>query len=202
MHGPIDWLVQMLFTYKKILLVLKNLEMKKYSILILLALLCQTISAQVLGEVNVLDRDVFYFQYTPENKISDDINYQKWSTKLSIPPIRLNKLTLFNTFGLDVHKFNYNNDFLSNSDQIDRFYNINYSLLLNYSLSSKWSLNSLITPFVLSNLKGSLSKDDFDFNGNLFLERTFLREKGGYFQLAFGIGYMTLNGKKTNFTYC
>ncbi len=169
--------------------------MKKCINIFLLAMLCQYATAQVTGEVNVLDRDVFYLHYTPENEISDNISYQKWSTKLSLPPIRFNKLSIFNTIGLDVHNFNYNgNTLIPNTDEIDRFYNINYSLFMNYKFSDKWSLNTLISPFVLSNLKGSLSEDDFKFNGNVFLERTFFRKKGGYIQLALGIGYMTLNG--------
>ncbi len=160
-----------------------------------MAYLCQNLVAQVIGEVNVLDRDVFYLQYTPENEVSDNIKYQKWNTKLSIPPIRLHKLSIYNTLGLDVHEFNYSGDnLLTNTEEIELFYNINYSLFMNYKFSDKWSLNALVAPFVLSNFDGDFSKDDFDFNGNIYVERTFFRKKGGYFQVALGFGRLTLNG--------
>lgn len=172
--------------------------MKKYIIIFLMAFLCQYANAQVIGEVNVLDRDIFYLQYTPPNVISEDFTYQRWSTKLSIPPIRFNKLSLFNTVGMDVHQFAYSND---KNDSLakriggtDNFYNINYSLFINYKLSEKWSLNALATPFLLSNFEGKLTSKDFNFNGNLYAERTFFRKRGGYFQVGLGVGQMTLNG--------
>lgn len=177
--------------------------MKKYIIVFLMAFLCQYTTAQVIGEVNVLDRDLFYLQYTPPNVISNDFSYQKWSTKLNIPPIRLNKLSIFNTIGLDLHRFDYNNsnkrDLRNSSDKIDLFYNINYSLFMNYRFSKKWSLNGLVASFISSNLEGKFSTDDLNFNGYIYLEHTFFRKKGGYWQLALGVAQMTLNGN-TQFT--
>lgn len=162
----------------------------------LMAYLCQNVTAQVGGEVNVLDRDVFYLQYTLPNAISNDLNYQKWNTKLSFPPIKLNKLSLFNTIGFDLHQFNYSDDFDQiNTNEITHFYNVNYSLFMNYKISDKWSLNTLIAPFLLSNFKGDFSSNDFNINGNIYAERTFLKKNTGYIQVGLGVGYMTLNGK-------
>ncbi|MEL6918469.1 MAG: DUF6268 family outer membrane beta-barrel protein [Bacteroidota bacterium] len=171
--------------------------MKKYIILFLIASLWQHVIAQVTGEVNVLDRDIFYIQYTPETGISDDINYQKWSSKLGLPPIRSGKLSIFNTLGLDVHAFDYGtSNLITDTGELEGFYNVNYSLFIHHKFSDKWSLNALATPFLLSNFEGDFSEDDFDFNGNIFLERTFFRKKGGYIKLGLGVGYMTLNGTK------
>lgn len=169
--------------------------MKKYIFIFFVASLYQYTNAQVTGEVNVLDRDLFYVHFTPETEISDDISYQKTSTKLSFPLIRGHKFSIFNTLGLDIHDFNSeNNELLTNTDEIDRFYNVGYSLFMNYKLSEKWSLNALLSPFVSSDLEDSFSFDALKFNGNIFAERIFFRKKGGYFQLGFGVGYMTLNG--------
>lgn len=170
--------------------------MEKYIIVFLMAYLCQNVTAQVGGEVNVLDRDIFYLHYTSPNAISNDFNYQKWNTKFSFLPIKFNKLALFNTIGFDLHQFDYSADFEQiNTNEITRFYNVNYSLFMNYKLSEKWSLNTLIAPFLLSNLKGDFSFNDFNLNGNVYVERTFFKKKIGYIQVGLGVGYMTLNGK-------
>ncbi|MEN0002793.1 MAG: DUF6268 family outer membrane beta-barrel protein [Bacteroidota bacterium] len=171
--------------------------MKKYRIVFLLALLClyQTAKAQVTGEVNVLDRDMFYFHYTPPNVISDDFEYQRFSGKLSLPPIRIGQLSLFNTFGLDVHRFNYKDDSIGESSSaLDQFYNINYSLVAAYRLSDKWSINAIVSPFITSNLEEDLSSDDVGINGNLFAEYTLMRRRGGYFKFGAGVTYVTFNG--------
>jgi len=169
--------------------------MKKFITAIITFIGSYTTFAQVIGEVNVLDRDVFYVQYTPPSLIDDDFSYQKWSTKLGTPPIKLNKLALFNTLGLDVHQFNYDeNTTFDNTKNIDRFFNINYSLFASYKISEKWSINALAAPYTTSILVERLSSNDFSFDGNIYLERTILRKKGGYFQIALGAGYLTLSG--------
>ncbi len=169
--------------------------MKIYLVLLFMTLLNYGAFAQVTGEVNVLDRDVFYLHYTPETAISDDIDYQKWTTKVGLPPLRLGKLSLFNTLGLDRHQFEYNATTAAlDTRNLETFYNANYSLFATYKLSDKWSLNTLLTPFAISNFEEDFSFDEVEFNGNLFLERTFYRRNGGYFQIGLGVGYMTLNG--------
>jgi len=169
--------------------------MKNYIMLFLLGPLCLKISAQVQGEVNVIDRDAFYVHYTPPNLTTDDFTYQRISGKFSMPLIMSDKFSAFNTIGADLHIFDYDDNGVGeNSTGLDRFYNINYSLLLRYKFSDKWSLNALALPFLLSNLEESIEGDDFNVNGTVFLERTFLRKRGGYLQLGFGVGYFTLNG--------
>lgn len=172
--------------------------MKKSCIVFLMAMLCLKATAQVTGEVNVLDRDVFYFNYNPPNIISDDFNYQRFSGKLSVPPIRKGKLSLFNTLGMDVHYFDYNDDSVGerNTD-LQTLYNLNLSVFAQYKFSDRWSLNALAAPFVASNFEGNLSADDWNFNGNIYLERTFYLRSGGYLQAAIGAAYITLNGTTT-----
>ncbi|OJJ20176.1 hypothetical protein BKI52_17030 [marine bacterium AO1-C] len=172
-------------------------------IVICLALLCLYFKAhaQVLGEVNVLDKDVFYVHYTAPNAIEENFNYQKVSARLNAPPIRLKRLSLFNTIGFDYHQFSYdiqNSDLQSvqKLDEIETFFNINYSLFASYKLSNKWSLNASVTPFLLSNLKESSQTENVRVNGNFFIERTFFRKRGGYLQVAVGLGYFTINGSE------
>lgn len=165
--------------------------MKKYIILIIAIGVYLNSYTQIIGEVNVLDRDVFYLDYTIPTSIDNDISYQKWSTKFGIPPIRFKKLIIVNGFGLDLHKFNYENNYTAS---LDNFYNINYSLIAMYKFSGKWAVIASISPIILSNLESNLSSDDFLLNGRIVAERTFLRKNKGYFRAALGLGYLTLNG--------
>lgn len=167
--------------------------MKKY-ILFFVVIIHQELSAQVTGDLNVLDRDVLYTQYTP-NITTNDFTYNRISGKLSIPPIRLKKLSLFTTVGLDKHRFDYkvDNQF-ENFTSLNNFYNINLSIFANYKFSDKWSLNVLTLPYISSSLEEKLTSKDCNINEMIFLERTFYRKKGGYFQLGFGASYLTFNG--------
>lgn len=165
--------------------------MKKYIILIIAIGAYLNSYTQVIGEVNVIDRDVFHLHYTTPNPIDNDISYQRWSTKFGIPPIRFKKLIIMNGFGLDLHKFNYDND---NIASLDNFYNINYTLIARCKFSDKWAVNTSVSPILLSNLESNLSLDDFLLNGRIVAERTFLRKKEGYFRVALGLGYLTMNG--------
>ncbi|MEO1021012.1 MAG: hypothetical protein AAFW89_00595 [Bacteroidota bacterium] len=167
----------------------------KCGILLFLISLHQQGLAQVTGEVNVLDPDVFYMHYTPPNVITDDFEYQRFSGKLSVPPLKNGRLTLYNTFGLDVHLFNYkNNRPEQNSGELNTFYNLNYSLFASYAFSERWSVNVFAAPFLLSNLEGSFEEEDLRFNGTFFIERNFVLKNGGYIRLGLGTAYITLNG--------
>ncbi len=169
--------------------------MKKYIFILFAVLLCEHTDAQVTGQVNTLDNDLFYINYTPETKISSDIGYQRGSTKLNFPVVRSDTFSIFSTLGLDIHDFNFtNSNEFKGTNVIDRFYNVNYSTFLIYKFSEKWSLNTLLSTFITADFEKNFAFDDLEFNGNIFAERTFLREKGGYYKLGLGVGYMTLNG--------
>lgn len=170
--------------------------MKKSIILLVVLLgLYLRIDAQVIGDLNVLDRDLASFNYIPPNASTDDFDYQRFSGKVSLPPIRKGNFSMYNMLGLDVHQFNYKPDSLESAlSELDGFYNISLSTFVQYKISDRWSLNGLLAPFVLSNFAGSLSSGDWNFNGYLFAERTFYRKKGGYLLLDVGAGYLTLNG--------
>lgn len=165
--------------------------MKKYIILIAAIASCYNSYAQVIGEINVLDRDAFYLYYSIPTPTSDNITYQKWSTRFGLSPILMKKMMILNSLGIDMHQFNYN---VNKTASLSNFYNINYSLIGIYKFSDKWKLNIQISPILLSNQKNKLSSDDFSFNGRIVAERTYLRKNEGYFQIALGLGYLTLNG--------
>ncbi|PKV51025.1 hypothetical protein ATE84_3094 [Aquimarina sp. MAR_2010_214] len=165
---------------------------------ILSLLLIFKIHSQVNGEVFVLDedRDIFYLYYTPSIMKDDLFEYQKVNMKLGLPPIKMNTITIYNTIGVDYHHFKYQSGVPEFSNSTDRFYNINYSLLLKYKISENWSFNALTMPHIISNLKGNIEADDLNINGIVFIEKTFHKKNStGYYKLTFGAGYLTMAGK-------
>lgn len=152
--------------------------------------------AQVGGEVFVLDRDVMYLHYTPTIIQDDLFSYQKANIRVGMKPIKQKNFTFYNTLGMDYHHFNYQESESSITNNLNNFYNINYSLLTSYKASKNWKINALFTPFVLSNLEGKLSSKDLHVNGILSTEKTFFRKnKKGFYTLVLGVGYLTISGK-------
>ena len=125
--------------------------MKKL-IILLAVLMClhQESSAQVIGDLNVLDRDLAYFNYMPPNVVSGDFNYQRFSGKVSLPPLQNGKFSLFSMVGMDVYRFNYEDNVDLGVSELDQFHNINLSVFSRYKFSDKWSLNGLLTSFILA----------------------------------------------------
>lgn len=172
--------------------------MIRNSLFLLLLLFVSKSYGQVNGEVFVLDRDVFYCHYTPSIVEDNLFNYQKASLRLSIPPVKFKKLALYNTVGIDYHQFSYKKEASALSDDLNNFYNINYSLLMQYQLTTKWKMNLLALPHILSSLTGSLESKDVRINGILFAERTFKNNTPNrVYKLSFGVAYLTLSGKTT-----
>jgi len=168
--------------------------MKKLFILttaIILAVICK---AQVIGDVNVLDRDVANIQYTPIIT-TDEYSYQRFSSKLGGPPISFKKNTIFVAGGFDLHSFNYSDKtLLPNTSPFEKIFNINVSVLANHKFNDKWSFNILALPHLLSNSQNGVNSSDLNINGMVFLEYTYIRKKSGYFKFGFGPGYQTLYG--------
>ncbi|MEE9362409.1 MAG: DUF6268 family outer membrane beta-barrel protein [Cellulophaga sp.] len=152
------------------------------------------VHSQVNGEVFAVDRNIFYLNYTPAAVEDDLYDYQQANIKLGLPPIRLNKLTIYNTIGADYHHFNYGESPFS--ENIDAFYNLNLSTLIQYRLSKSWTINALAMPHILSNLKSNFETDDMRINGILFAEKIFRKkDSNNFFSLSFGVGYLTLAGE-------
>jgi len=152
------------------------------------------IYSQVNGEVFSVDRNIFYLNYSPAAVEDNLYDYQQTNIRLGIPPIRLNKIAIYNTIGADYHHFNYNES--SFSENIDAFYNLNLRTLIQYRLSKSWTINALAMPHILSNLKSNLRTDDLRINGILFAEKIFKKKGANNFvSISFGVGYLTLAGE-------
>lgn len=163
-------------------------------VLLLLNFLHYNTYSQVTGEVNVMDRDMFYAQYSPQQQISDSMYYSRISAKWALPPIKLKHLLIANTFGIDKHHFKYDKENSFEVEPPSNVYNINHTIFINHSLSERWSLNIQFMTYLISSFEKG-SDLDWRFNSNIYLEKTIYRAKGGYYLLGFGVGYLTLNGR-------
>jgi hypothetical protein len=151
------------------------------------------------GQVNLKeDRNVFSVYYTPEFKGDNLFSYQKSGVSLSLPPLAFNRLTFYSTLGLEYHQFSYKNGVAAFSEEMEKFYNVQYSLLVKFQLSKNWSLNTVAIPRVVSNFNNGINSDNVDINGVVFVEKKFNSKKPNrYFHLMVGVGYLTLAGKTT-----
>lgn len=168
--------------------------MIKNSFVLIVILSLSKVYSQVNGEVFSIDKNMFYLNYTPAIVADDLYDYQQANVRLGLPPIKLNKVTFYNTIGVDYHHFKYNNTQFF--EDINEVYNFNLSALIRYCLSKSWTMNILAMPHVLSNLKSNLQTDDLRINGIFFIEKIFKKkESNNFFSLSFGVGYLTLAGK-------
>lgn len=151
------------------------------------------------GQVNLKeDRDVFSVYYTPELKGDGLFGYQKGGINLSLPPIAFNRLTFYSNIGLEYHHFSYKNEATAFSEEMEKFYSIQYSLLAKYQLSKNWSLNAVAMPRLVSNFTVGITMDNIQINGVAFIEKKFnSKNSNRYFYLTAGVGYLTLAGRTT-----
>jgi len=151
---------------------------------------------KVNGQVNLQeDRDVFSVYYTPEFKGDALFKYQKGGVNLSLPPIALNRLSFYSTLKFEYHQFSYANDAPTYTQEMEKFYSVQYNLLAKYQLSKNWSLNGVVMPRLVSNFKHGIGMKDVQMNGVAFVEKKFnTTKKSRYFLLTVGAGYLTLAG--------
>ncbi len=151
------------------------------------------------GQVNLQeDRDVFSVYYTPELKGDALFGYQKGGVSFSLPPIAFNRLTFYSNIGLEYHQFSFKNEATAYSEEMEKFYSIQYSLLAKYKLSKNWSLNAVAIPRLVSNFTSGTTMDNVQMNGVAFVEKKFNTKKSDrYFHITAGVGYLTLAGRTT-----
>lgn len=167
--------------------------------LVIIALfLISSVFGQVTGDVFVLneDRDMFYVHYTPEIDVNSLYEYERVSGKFGFSPIKMNKIVLYNTIGMDYHSLINKSNNLSFLGKKEKYYNLNYSLLAQYRISKSWSINGLFLPHIIGDFNNELTREDLNINGILFAEKRFQSKRNkNYYVLSFGVGYLTLSGK-------
>ena len=151
------------------------------------------------GQVNLQeDRDVFSMYYTPALKEDALFSYQNGGVNLSLPPIALNRLSFYSTLKLEYHQFSYQKEAAVFSEEMEKFYSIQYSMLAKYQLSKNWSLNAVVMPRLVSNFTGGINMGNIQMNGVAFVEKKFnTKNLNRYFYVTAGVGYLTLAGNTT-----
>ncbi len=171
-----------------------NMNIKRVLLAALMLFVCT-----MNGQVNLQeDRDVFSVYYTPELKEDALFKYQKGGVNLSLPPIAMNRLSFYSTIKFEQHQFSYKNNAATFTQEMEKFYSIQYSLLAKYQLSKNWSLNGVAMPRLVSNFTNGIEMDNIQINGVAFVEKKFNTKKSDrYFHIIAGVGYLTLAGKTT-----
>lgn len=122
----------------------------------------------------------------------DDIDIYKTDFELSIP-INLTKGELINSVGFDSYCFNYTKDFGFSTDNITKFYDLNYGLKYKLPVTATWLLTTSAKAAIVSNLTNTINSNDLLFTGDLLLTKTF-GEVEKEEALTFGVSYTTITG--------
>ena len=156
----------------------------------------------ILGSITICNSqqlgNFFTIKYTASPSTKDfDIN----NTKLNFNILtKLGKGYLTNSFGIDYTTINYNQNYPFNTDEIDNFYRINYSLSYTYQLKKNWRLTARATPTIASNFEGKFTSEDILFNGALLASKNWGTLKKGS-TLTFGLAYAALSGRPSVFPF-
>ncbi|MEO9804507.1 MAG: DUF6268 family outer membrane beta-barrel protein [Reichenbachiella sp.] len=135
------------------------------------------------------------YAYYPESKIKEatagqEIIYRELQATLKVPVVFNDKKTiLINALSYGLVHPKATNTQLSSAE--GRLHYIGYSLTAIQRLGEKWRLVATITPAISSNLKGSLSKDDFLLLSNLMVGK----QVSQAFSWSAGLAYTTRFGE-------
>ena len=125
---------------------------------------------------------------------SADFDYQKSGITLNYPQ-KLGKGFLMNSIQFAHHNLDYNEGYGFELSDIKEFYEIGYAILYSHHLKKRWRLTGRFNPQLISNLQGSLSRNDVLLNGNLIATKKWgALEKESSF--GFGLIYAPISGRQ------
>lgn len=130
---------------------------------------------------------------------SADFDYQKSEVKFNYPQ-KLGKGLLVNSIEFAHHNLNYNEEYMFELSDIGDFYEIGYAVLYSHPLKKRWRLTARFNPQIISNLQGSLTKNDVLLNGNLIATKKWGALKKGS-SLSFGFLYAPISGRQSLLPY-
>ncbi|WP_459212383.1 DUF6268 family outer membrane beta-barrel protein [Aquimarina rhabdastrellae] len=137
-------------------------------------------------------RDLLHVEHTYSAN-EESLDYNATDVKINLP-LKLGKGFLINTIGFNQSILTYNQEHDFNTSEIDRFYQINYSLGYSYPLNKGWGITARLSSGISSNLGGSLESEDVLITGGVYASKRWGTLKSGS-NLTFGLAYVTLSGK-------
>jgi len=129
--------------------------------------------------------DIEFGSYGKEDN-AVGINSSAINVKL---PVRFYKGILINGFSYSQYDIDYDSNVLINTESIETFKTLSYSLNYIQRLNNGWSYMIMASPTISSDFESSLSMDDFVFNGGLIFTKN--KDKSKF---MFGLIYNTAMG--------
>lgn len=139
-----------------------------------------------------MERSLFSFNHTMMSGDNNNLDFYKTNLTLNLP-LKLKRGFLINSVNFNYYQINYSNTSIITSD-INELYSIKYTLTYIRPLSKKWSISTQAGVSLASNLKSSITSNDFVYNASLLAIK-----KGGNTKqpsrLMFGLAYSTFSGE-------
>ncbi|SDW38631.1 hypothetical protein SAMN05444411_101617 [Lutibacter oricola] len=123
--------------------------------------------------VNVVgqDRNLFNIEIGGLPASSDAVSLKMVEAKLNIP-VKLKTGVLINSLSFSSLKLDYEDYQLLNTDELEEFKAVSYSIGYMNRINEKWSYMVNFSPQIASNFEASLTLDDFNFNGGVIFTKT------------------------------
>lgn len=137
----------------------------------------------LLGGINVVgqNRDLLNIEFGALPTNDETVSLNTVELKLKIP-VKLKKGVLINGISYSKVKLNYEDEQLLNTNEIEEFNFISYSLSYIRKMNDKWSYSLYVSPEITSNFESSLTFEDVNINGGIIFNKT---TNSGY--LSFGV---------------
>ncbi len=153
----------------------------------------------VFGTMNIMyaqnpNMEIAGFEYSLIPDLGG-LSVEKYSMNLNFGKRSKKRAMIGFGVSYDYYDFIFNNASLDfNIESYEKIHNVKTRMFFKYFISSTWSANLLFAPSLSSNLKGSLSNEDFILNSMVTLSKKWQNEKKMSL-LNFGVGYGTSFGK-------
>lgn len=144
------------------------------------------------GKVLSQSREFFTSSYTFVPSSSNDVGFSQLNAQINFPIDQ--KKGLFSSLRVDQYDFRYSSSLTPYTGSIEQFYNINYTLNHIRDLSKTWKLGARINLGAQSNFKASLSEEDFNIGGGVYVIKL-IKKENGFARWLLGLNYTNRLGK-------
>jgi hypothetical protein len=159
----------------------------------ILFFLNQEVHAEIGARISLNTEHLSYSKFDEPSPgfENSEIKLESETIKISYPKAYSNGKTLLtNELQFKHYTLKYRN-IPGNTIMPDDFYDIKYTFMFKHRMNDDWSFLTLLMPGIASDLEGSLSGDDYNYQTIAAFYRHFSPE----FSLGFGVVYSTISGE-------
>lgn len=124
---------------------------------------------------------------------NNQIDFSQSRTQINFP-MKLKKGMLFHSISFDYYRLNYDANFMPYTESLERFYTMNYRINYTRNLSDTWQLGANFLVGAQSNFSTSISSEDFNLGGGLFVVKNSLGNKSRS-RLVIGLNFSNALGE-------